>query len=345
MLTPRPDKRRSRIVLKLAVILIFSGEILGSFIIDRAPLDIRFPDAAKVVGRVTLHRKVKPILFFGTSRFQNDVSPDRVNQELKAENIEAVYYAFNAAVPAGDPIAVEYLNEKLTELGVVPAVALIEVLPETVSRRNSWLQFHLARQFRWPEVWLSIPDAFRAGRLHELLMSRLAPLSFFGTQFQEWAAKALDVRLTWSKPYQDARSEDSRELGFVALTPDLLKLRATTARRRLRQFKVGGRTAQALESVVRRLRAGGANVLLIAAPVPRDYRKEYHADIDTQFVVYMNQLSRTYGADFYDYRARIPDNFFQGRYYMTEEGSLYFSGLIAKEVLAPLLKHNKGNLT
>lgn len=334
----RPNKNRSRLVLAISAGFIFTGEILAGFVIDRAPLEIRFPEAAQVIDALALHRGTKPILFFGTSRFMFDIHPESIHQEIERANTNNNHAVLNAAVTAGDPIAIDFLSGRLLASGIVPSIAVIEVLPESVSQRNPWLQFHLIRQFRWGDVWSSIPDAFRAGRLGELISSRLIPLSLFRREFQEWALKAIRFDLALPHAGNDTIPSSAPAPTVRSPQSDLLELRSTTARKRLRSFKIGGRAAQALETVLRRYRDLGTTVLLVAPPLPADYRKEQAIDVETKFRAYMQRLSATYGAQFVDYRERLPDGFFQGRYYMTQDGKYHFSKLFAKETLVPLIK-------
>jgi hypothetical protein len=47
---PRRDKKKARQTLVVSALTIFLGEILAGFLIDRAPLEIRFPEVPTIIG-------------------------------------------------------------------------------------------------------------------------------------------------------------------------------------------------------------------------------------------------------------------------------------------------------
>lgn len=332
----RPDPKRSRFVLLLAALGIVAGEIAASILIDFAPLEIRFPEAATVVRSAQLLDGTEKILFFGSSRFRADLSAPTVNAALRDGANHRSFSAFNAAVTAGDPVAFKFLADKLLAAGVRPAAVVIEVLPETISRRNAWLRFHLARQFHWLDVWKSIPDAWRSGELAHLLSSRVVPLYFFRSEFQRWAYRKLKLNLKAAKLQKNETSATTASVQTNIDQLELASLRAATARKRLRHFKIGGLAAESLEKLAMRYRELGTRVVLIAVPVPSEYRAAYSPPVNDAFLRYMQQLRDKYVVEFFDYRDCLPDGLFHARYYATAVGQTHFSEGIAREILIPL---------
>lgn len=85
---------------------------------------------------------------------------------------------------------------------------------------------------------------------------------------------------------------------------------ARKLRKRLRDFEIGGISAQALEHVIGQYHQLGTQIILIGPPVSSPYRRFYEKTINHKFHAYMKQLEKTYSASYYDYRARLPDNLF-----------------------------------
>src|SRR3972149_3352710 len=191
----RPNPMKARLAFLLAGLAIVTGEIFASILIDYAPLEIRFPEAASVISSVQQLDGAKKILFFGSSRLRTDIGAPTVDPAFRDGHIDDSISVFNAAVTAGDAVAFKFLTDKLLAAGARPTIAVIEVLPETVSRRNAWLRFHLVRQFYWPDVWKSISDAWQSSELAHLLSSRIVPLYLFRSEFQQWAQQRLHLNL------------------------------------------------------------------------------------------------------------------------------------------------------
>jgi hypothetical protein len=162
------------------------------------------------------------------------------------------------------------------------------------------------------------------------------PLYLFRSEFQQWAFKALHLNLS-------AANFRNNRIPPALTEPaelELFKARTVTARKRIRTFKIGGIAAEALEKLISRYREAGTQVVLLAVPLPTQYRNEYLPPIDAAFLNYMRQLREKYSVHFFDYRNRLSDDLFQARYYATADGQTYFSRLITHEILLPLLSHN-----
>ena len=59
----RSNADKSRLVLLLAILVIFAGEIAAGFLINRMPLEIRFPEAPEVVNALRRLKGSNNIVF------------------------------------------------------------------------------------------------------------------------------------------------------------------------------------------------------------------------------------------------------------------------------------------
>ena len=340
-MTYRPHRKRGRTTLLLMGALIFAGEIAAGFLIDRAPLEIRFPEVTRILNAVQEKRSENNILFFGSSRFGNDISADAVLQELRDARVEDGISVFNAFIPAGDPVVMEFETDQLLAEGIRPSMVVIEILPEVLSRRNMWLHYHLARQFRWPEVWNSLPDAYLAGKLSQVIATRFNSVYLFRSEFQRWTMDALKLRLE-SANLRDGNARQRRRANLLE-PADAAALQAGTAlgRKNVRDYEIGGLNARALIRMIERYSKLGTTIIFVAPPVSSPYRAAYNSPIDAAYRAYMHRLGETYGTYFFDYRHRLGDHQFWTPYYANTDGKLHFSRLLAREVIVPLITRTK----
>ena len=337
----RPNPKRGRTTLVLMGALIFAAEIAAGILIDHAPLKIRFPQLAKVLDSVRQLKSPKKILFFGSSRFGNAVSAEVVTQVLRDANVADGITVFNAPIDAGDPVVMEFETDKLLAAGIPPSMVVIELLPEVLSRRNLWLYFHLARQFRWPEVWKSLPDVYLAGMLPQTIAMRFNSVYVFRSEFQRWAMDGLKLRFE-SSNFAEANTRKRRWANRAEPADVEVLLRgAAHGRKNVRGYEIGGLNARALIRMIERYSKLGTTIVFIAAPVSNPYRAAYGSPVDAAYLAYMQQFGKTYGTYFFDYRHRLSDHHFWTPYYTTTEGKLYFSRLLAQEVIVPLIAAGK----
>ena len=113
----------------------------------------------------------------------------------------------------------------------------------------------------------------------------------------------------------------------------LFGLRET--RKWLRRYRVDGGAARALERVLARCHDAGIRVALVGVPVSSWVRELYTPEIERTFGAYIDRVSGRYGAEFVDYRAKVPDRFFRDHHHLNRRGSELFVRLLVAEVLAP----------
>jgi hypothetical protein len=318
-------------------LITFAAEILTNFLIDRIPWEIRFPEAAKVVTSLQQSRGQKQIFFFGSSRFGNDINADVVTAELSNNGRSQRNSAFNAFVTAGDPIAIGFVTDKLLAAGIHPSVAVIELLPEVVSRHNSWLEIHLDRQFQWRDILNALPDAYWSGKLDDFLVARVNPVYEYRNELRQWALRGLDAPSISRRDENGVMAGNPKKPKNETEQAEHLLSGALKLRKRLRDFDIGGLSAQALERVIRQYRQSGTQIILIGPPVSSPYRRFYTKSVNQKFSAYMKRLEQTYATRYYDFRASLPDRSFSSVYYATAAGADQFSRSIAREILRPLL--------
>src|SRR5258706_1307431 len=263
----RPQNSRSRLVLITMGLVIFAVQILTNFLIDQIPWEIRFPEAATVVSSLQQSRSQKQIFFFGSSRFGNDINADVITAELSKTSRRQRRSAFNAYITAGDPIAIAFVADKLLAAGIHPSVAVIELVPEVVSRHNSWLEIHLDRQFRWRDIVNALPDAYWSGKLDDFLVARANPVYEYRNEFRQWALRGLDAQSI-------SRRDENGFTPVNATNPknetdhaEHLLSGARKLRKRLRDFEIGGISAQPVERGIRQHRPLGTAITFIGPPV------------------------------------------------------------------------------
>lgn len=339
----RPKPRRGRSTLLLMGALIFVGEIAAGILIDHAPLQIRFPQLAKILDSARRLESSKKILFLGSSRTANAVSAEAVTQALREAKMADGITVFNANIAAGDPVVMEFETDQLLAAGIRPAMVVIEILPEVLSRRNLWLNYHLGRQFRWPDVWHSLADIRLAGRLSLAIATRFNAAYTFRSEFQQWTLHALKLRFE-SSHLRDANARLRANRAEPA-DVEVLQRGISYGRKNVRGYEIGGLNARSLIRMIERYSSLGTTIVFIAPPVSGPYRSAYVSPVDSAYRDYMQRLGKTYGTYFFDYRDRLADHYFWTTYYTTTDGKLHFSRLLAREVIVPLIAGQKSGMT
>jgi hypothetical protein len=324
--------------------LIFAGELAAGILIDYAPLKIRFPQLAKVLDSLRQLEPSRKILFFGSSRFGNDVSAEAVTQVLRESKTADGFSVFNAFIAAGDPVVMEFETDQLLAAGIRPSMVVVEILPEVLSQRNLWLHYHLARQFRWPEVWKSLPDAYQAGKLSQVIATRFNSVYLFRSEFQRWAIDALKLRFESTNLRDGNLRKRKRTNPLDPADAAALQDGIALGRKRVRGYEIGGLNARALIRMIERYSKLGTTIVFIAPPVSSPYRAAYGSPVDAAYLAYMQRLGKSYGTYFFDYRHRLEDHHFWTPYYTNSDGRLHFSRLLAREVIVPLIAVGKDGI-
>jgi len=336
-------QRRGRAALLGGAALFAALQLVGGLLLDRYGLPVRFPSATRVLGEVPPGSGLD-IAVLGSSRFQ-DIRGGEVEAVLRHEHPEAGRVtAHNFAVPFGDPIAQDYVLERLLERGVRPRLAVVEVSPEFLNRYNRGYSMHIHRQLTWTDLPGSLVDVCRAEQEMRLLSSRVVPLY---VHRRELLRVTLEAAEGWLQRPAHAAAADTDEprLGEEVVPGREPPLPPETCReweaglpdlaKRLAHYRAGGTTAAALDRLLDRCRDNGIDVILVGAPNTSYFRRFFTPEIEAEYRAYIDRLTRTYGCPYFDYADQVPDHLFKDPVHLNAAGSVYFSRRLAREVLWP----------
>jgi hypothetical protein len=352
-------QRRGRRGLLGAAAIVALAQLAAGLLLDWRGLAVRFPSAALVLALAPRAPRGPDVVFLGSSRFiplRADEAAALLCRETPAAGPVEVY---NAAVPGGDPIAEDFVLERLLRQGSRPRLAVVEVSPDTVNHYNQWFNLHPHRQITWRETPRYFCDICRAGEFKKLAQARLVPLyahrrgllrqlagavaccappaESASADVSGGAAPSLpsDGHVPWdsllqvhSPPLSPAEAEHRRAM-------------AANAAARFRDYRPGGTTAAALERLLQRCRRHGIDVVLIGAPGDSSFRRLYTPERDAGYRAYIGRLTQTYGCRFIDYRGAVPDQLFGDLYHLNGEGAHYMTRRLTREVLSPWLQRRQ----
>jgi hypothetical protein len=340
---PRPDPARARRVLAAAAAAFLLGQLAVGAAWDHAPLYVRFPQGSKVVNSARRMGDAPYAALFGTSRFRN-IDLDAVGVGLGPALAGATPRVFQASVLAGDPVIIDYLLREILAEGPAPALAVIEISPETLSYPAHWLMDHVTRIYTLRDVLGNLGEIAARGRLGDVAQRRLLPASVYRRELLTW----LPGR---PPPYLDANLPEVRRgarglprrgpLGVpVSTAPPEPTPKTVSGLRRvekwLRDSRIGGSESRALAATLERCRRAGVRTVLVGVPVTSFQRALYTPEVEGRFQAFLLELALE-GAQpsFVDYRARVPDALFEDNHHLNEEGGRYFGEILGREVIAP----------
>src|SRR5262245_4078154 len=198
-------RRHGLRVLLWAAAFFAAAQLIGGLVLDHCWPWPRFPQAGQVFARLDALPRTPEIVFIGSSRFEGAVRPEVLDPLLRRYTRQAPR-SFNAAVGAGDAVFAEWVLGRMLRAGRRPALLVLEVSPESLNRRQSWLEQHVLRQFTWAEVVRWLPDVCRSTHPLRLLSSRLLPLYVHRYQIRKQAGAAA-LALLRGAPADPARGE------------------------------------------------------------------------------------------------------------------------------------------
>lgn len=313
---------RARAGLLWGVCAFFVVQLAAGILLDLFGLPLRFGEATAVLDKLA----DPEVIFLGSSRFLGGVAVD----EMARRTNRPPNAVLNAAVTAGDVISADFILAQLLDRGALPKLVVVEVSPDTLNHRTYWFRYHVIRQFTWADVPRYIVDVVALRETGTLLLSRLLPLYYYRQRMRGDIA-------TPSRARELAVSGDADDgCPIPSLTPERFAISqggVAHAREMLKDFHIGGQPTEALERMLNRCHAIGADVLLVGAPVTSSFRTAYTPEIDVAYHIYLAEVVRQHGCRFIDYSDRVPDGFFEDAHHLTAEGSRYFSRLLAREAL------------
>jgi hypothetical protein len=309
------------------VVIFLALQLGGGLLLDRYGMAIRFPDAAEVLSEAREQPRNPEIVLLGSSRFEVGLDAGEVSKQLDGGKT----LIFNASVPAGDFIATDFMFERLLQDGIQPRLLVLEVSPETLNHRNSWMRFHIHRQLTWRDVPRFLTDILALGDLHILVSERFMPLREH--------RKDILYAIGWSDLGQNAASPSMIPLGLkhserlaaasVNVTSELCQRGVELPRILLKDYETGGNAGQAFQRILQRCRQRNIEVILVGVPVTSWYRSTYTPEIEQAFRDYVETIQHAYGCRFIDLRDRVPDAMFVDIHHLNPTGRVFFSRLLA----------------
>lgn len=352
-------QQHSRHVVLGALGVFVLAQLGGGALLDYRWPQLRFPAAYQHFEALEQMQRSPNLLFLGSSRIKHCLDAGVLTQELRRLTGNDDFEAFGGAIPAGDPIVMEFAFRELTRRGARPELVILEITPEALNRRNDWINEHVLRQLRWDDLPHYLGDIARTRNWGRLALSRCVPLFVHRHELtrvvrEELAALVVDLPRTAPAPFSPIKSAKTvaarpvtfrrDESGATPETPPAVHPRYAKAtqgglhaiRRYLRDYQIGGRPCEALERLLAQCRAQGCRVLLLGAPVTAAHRALYTPAMDAEYRRYVDELRKAYGCSFTDCRDRLPDHLFHDNHHALPEGAQVFSRLAAEEVL-PLI--------
>jgi hypothetical protein len=303
----------------------------------------RFPSARDALDALQRQAVAPRMVVLGSSRLGCGFDTAEAHRLLWSATGSTRLRVFNLSVPGGEPTSHELLLGQLLARGARPDWLLVEIAPENLTYPCAWLPMHATRQLGWRHLFTHTVELARVNSVPRYLGALILPL---------WVhrQRLLDAL---SRPPRGAVAERPAEVPPPIDWEQVLRVPRLTSREEqrrrlleggpaarawLRNYRVGGQSALALERFLRRCHREGIRVAFVLPPLASPYRAEYRTEIEAAFHDYLTPLRREYGCPLFDGRARVPDELFLDSGHLDNpEGGRYFTRLLARQVLLPLL--------
>ena len=325
--------------------------VAGNLLVDHCPISARFPEAGLTFKSWRAHTSTPEIIFIGSSRTGYATSIETIAPRVRQISGDTSVQIFNAAVPVGDPLTMNFIGAHLFTDGRMSKLAVIEITPDSVARRNRFLDFVVTRQFTFGDIVENSGDICHSTNktISRALSSRFIPFYTHRLALQAWAREA------WFGPVKpDSLDEQDNEFfrGFwgggtlpkeLPGPPPALRVEQDIprVRKQLADYEIPGRTSAALEALIARCHRDGMKVILLETPMHSSLRALFVPAITGPYREFVKHLEETYGCRFVDFSERLPDTMFFDGVHTNGEGREVFSGLFADEVLGPVWRDEK----
>jgi hypothetical protein len=335
---------RARSTLLWCVLVLCVSPLPGGWLVDHCPVRIRFPEVAATVSSWAKANPQPDILVLGSSRLGSFVRTADLAVTTKELVGEDPPLFFNSTIPGGDPISLEFLTRQLLASGSArPRLVVLETNLDLLARDNLYFKGVITQIMTTADIPKYLGDIllYHDG-LSRLLSSRLTPFFRHRSHLLAWADEAVSGMFTQNKlAVDDTQQLLDRWRDFANDTPDPVPpaKRLRIALRRfeihLRHYQLAGATSSAFETTIAMLRARGCAVVLVEPPLSSAHRAFFNTAMRTQFDTFIQRLHSSYGCEFFDYSDRLSDSHFSDNHHANAEGSLRFTELLAREVVAP----------
>jgi hypothetical protein len=335
--------------------MFLAAQLVSGLLIDYRWTQLRFPLAHNRFRALKNEGRSPNLIYLGSSRIQMHLNAPTLTDAMRRLTGRDDFLAFDGAIPASDPITMEYAFAEYLKRGARPEWVIVEICPESINHHDEWFAQHVIRQWRWEDTAHYFVDICRTNNLGRLALARLAPLYLHRHQFVKLVRERVAAWVTpapTAAPLSDQARQSSktvlaqlvsRQRSFAATAPPIdarlaEKFRGGAAHvgRYLQHYEIGGARIEALERLLANCQAHGCRILLLGAPVTTVHRAIYTPAIDAQYRRYVEHLQTTYGCDFFEGRERIPDHWFIDNHHASISGAMYFSQVVAEEVLQKL---------
>ena len=319
-------KTRSRRIVLSMLCFFALAQVMAGLLFDHVWPEVRFPFLYRQIAKV--EASTPPTLVcLGSSRFGTSLLEEDMNRVLR----EA--YAFNAAVPAGDPLSSEYVLDQLLAHGIRPRTVVIEILPEALNHRICWMKSHVERQLGWEDLPTHFSEIVRTEQLSAYCQGRLFPLyayrrgvfTFVSDKVRQAVRK--DQAATWKRALGDIPTLSPQEK--QRLTREGLE-RVTD---NLADYDPNGLATDALVRILTRCRAERIEPILVIAPVSSMHRKLYTPEIEYAFQQKVQEICSRFSCACLDCREVIPDEEFYDNHHASRAGGKLFSEWLMQRLL------------
>ena len=320
-----------------AVALLFSP-LPGGWLVDRCPLDVRFPEAAKLID---FWRKANPppnVLLLGSSRLGSFIQGGDLDAKIREQLGNNAPIIFTLVFTGGEPITLEFVaRQLLASRQEPPRLVVLETHVDLLDRNNIFFNGIITRFMTAAELPKFIGEIMlnHDGR-SRLLSSRLTPFFRHRSHLLAWMDKVV------SRPRENMQSVPGtpRAAPWTAVPHDALwEQHREIYRRQLatqfRHYHLAGSTAAAFEEMIATLHARGCKVVLVETPLRSTHRALFTRNMQNEFGAFAQRLHRSHECELFDFSARFPDSLFFDDDHGNEQGTRRFSELLAREVVVP----------
>jgi hypothetical protein len=316
--------KRAKRVLALAALLFVAVQLCIGLALDRAPLRVRFREAADALDRVRNAGPTPDVVLFGSSRFKALILPEVTEARLRERLGEGAPRVTSLSFNGGDLIGTDILLQRVLAQGARPRIALIELTPEWLRYPVPFINGQLLRAFTWSDVVDWLPELL-LGTKRTLICARLFPVYCYRNELLTWTTGR-------APPYLAAPESPSHSRRAQRDDP---RHGAQRWHRRMRGYSVSEHAIAVLERILDRCRYAGIECVLVEPPVSSEHREILGGELERAFRDALERLRAKRDLPFADFSDRLPDDGFHDSTHGNRSGGERFSVIVADEVIEP----------
>lgn len=308
---------------------------------------VRFPSAKTMLANLDGQPHSPTVLMLGSSRSGCAIDGRTINGLLRSGAGDSQdLHVFNAAVPVGDPIASEFLLGLILQRGIRPDHVFLEISPENLNDPNIWMVGHATRQLGWKDFPGYFLESIRSNTVWRYLGTLLLPGHFHRNEIRDEIWEAITRMGSRDLPAKEAEAVQPiawDQVLAVRATQDREELRRRlqdgpgAARRWLKNYRIRGKSKEAVERILATCRREKIHVVLWMPPLAEGFRSEYKPEIQAVYQDYVETLCRRFECDYVDGRDWLDDSHFRDAGHVDmPEGTRHFCQLLTQRVLLKL---------